>query len=109
VIILWALIGALVGVANAWTLWWTVGRLRPDEPGNALWLVLGGMGVRLAIVTALLIVGLKSGAARGLIAFGGLWLARSTAVMCVQANGVPWPVAWASGYKEGPQEGCGSR
>lgn len=84
---LWVLAGAVVGTVNALTRWWTVTRLQTEMPSSALALTLGGMGMRLIIVAALLIKGLERGIIPGLLAFGGLWVARSAAVIWVQTAG----------------------
>lgn len=85
---LWLLAGALVGVLNGLTRWWTVARLRAKMEGSPLGLTLGGMTVRLILVAALLTVGLQRGILPGLLAFAGLWLTRSATVIWAQAS--PW-------------------
>ncbi|MGD2144713.1 MAG: hypothetical protein PVF54_09580 [Anaerolineae bacterium] len=84
---LWLLAGGLVGVVNGLIRWCTVAPLRPGMRIGALSLVLSGMAVRLGLVVALLILGLKHGFVPGLLAFAGLWLARSAIVLWVAAPG----------------------
>ncbi len=95
---LWLLAGGLVSVLNTLTRWWIVARLRPDMRRSALLLTLSGMVVRLALVAALLIGGLKQGIVPGLLAFGGLWLTRLATVIWVQTSEFPWTYA----PKDGP-------
>ena len=75
-IALWLLAGGLVGIANGLTRWWTVSRLRREMRLSPLALVWGVLILRLALVAALLILGLRRGIIPGLLAFAGLWLAR---------------------------------
>jgi len=90
---LWLLAGGLVGALNGLTRWWTVARLRSDMEHGALLVTLGGMMLRLGLIAALLIGGLQRGIVPGLLAFGGLWLTRTLAVIWVQASGVLWTSA----------------
>jgi hypothetical protein len=76
VIALWLLAGGLIGMVNGLTRWWTVTRLRQEMRLRPLALVWGGLILRLAVVAALLIIGLRGGIISGLLAFAGLWLAR---------------------------------
>jgi hypothetical protein len=101
---LWLLAGALVGLLNSLAIWWTVARLRSDTHHSALLLTLGGMVLRLALIAALLIGGLKRGFIPGLLAFGGLWLTRTVVVVWIHASGVPWTCAAASGDRKGSAE-----
>jgi hypothetical protein len=78
---LWPVLGSLVGLANGLTRWWTVSRLGHQMPRRALALVWGGLILRLALVTALLIPGLRRSIVSGLLAFAGLWLARWATVI----------------------------
>jgi hypothetical protein len=73
---LWLLAGGLIGMVNGLTQWWTVSRLRPKMDLGPLTLVWGGLILRLGLVAALLILGLRQGIMPGLLAFAGLWLAR---------------------------------
>lgn len=94
---LWLLAGGLVGMVNSLTRQWAVARLQAEMQGSALSLILGGLALRLALVAVLLIAGLKHGIVPGLLAFGGLWLARSAAVIWIQASGPPWLSSSGSG------------
>jgi hypothetical protein len=76
VIALWLLAGGLLGIVNGLTQWWTVSRLRPRVRLAPLALVWGGLILRLALVAAVLTLGLRRGVIPGLLAFAGLWLAR---------------------------------
>jgi hypothetical protein len=84
---LWLLAGGVVGGLNSLNRWWTVARLRADMQISPLLLTLGGMALRLALVAALLIAGLRHGIVPGLLAFAGLWLARSATVVWVHTAG----------------------
>lgn len=75
-IALWLLAGGLIGMVNGLTRWWTVTHLRQEMRLRPLALVWGGLILRLALVAALLIVGLRGGIIPGLLAFAGLWFAR---------------------------------
>lgn len=85
---LWLAAGALVGVLNAFNRWWTVARTHHDREDRAVSMVLGGMMVRLLVVAALLIAALRVGIVPGLLAFGGMWLARWGALIWIHRNGV---------------------
>jgi hypothetical protein len=75
---------------------------------SALVLTLGGMALRLALVAALLISGLRRGIVPGLLAFGGLWLTRMVAVICFQACGALWTSTSAEGeYNRPPKPQTG--
>ncbi|MBS3783245.1 MAG: ATP synthase subunit I [Anaerolineae bacterium] len=78
---LWVLAGALVGVLNGLSRWWTVARLRAGMAGSPLKPTLGAMVARLALVAGLLIAALRNGILPGLLAFAGLWLTRSAAAI----------------------------
>ncbi len=84
---LWLLAGGVVGGLTSLTRWWTVARLRTDMEASPLLLTLGGMALRLTLVAALLIAGLTRGIRPGLLAFAGLWLARSATVIWVHTAG----------------------
>jgi hypothetical protein len=86
VIVFWLVVGGLVGLANDLTRRWSVSRLRQEMRPGALAVIWGGLVLRLGLVTALLIVGLKRGIVPGLLAFSGLWLARWGTVI--------WHGAW---------------
>jgi hypothetical protein len=98
----WLLVGGLVGLLNGLSRWWTVAQLPADMEGTPLLLTLGGMVLRLTLVAALLIAGLRQGILPGLLAFAGLWLARSGTVVWFQAAGVPWPCDAARGDSTDP-------
>lgn len=72
----WLLLGVLIGVANALMRWWTVSRLHQEMRLSALTWVWGGLILRLGLVAAMLILGLKRGILAALLAFTGLSLAR---------------------------------
>lgn len=86
--LVWPTAGALVGILNACTRWWTVAQAGYDRPSRVLPLALGGMIVRLVMVTALLTVALREGLFPGLLTFGGMWLARWGSVIWTHAKGV---------------------
>jgi hypothetical protein len=73
---MWPFAGGLVGIVNGLTRWTTISYLSTEAVTRSLVLVLGGMVVRLAFVTGLLIAGLKQGIDAGLLAFAGLWITR---------------------------------
>lgn len=77
----WLLAGGVVSGLNVLSLWWTVGRLRPEAPSEGVALVAGGMVGRWLLVTGLLVAALQRGIVSGLLAFAGLWLVR-TALVC---------------------------
>lgn len=94
-IALWLLAGSLTGILNSLTRWWTVHQLRAEMPGHPVLLILSGMTLRFVLVSALLIAGLKDGIVQGLLAFGGLWLARWAAVLWSHKAGPPQAPALA--------------
>ena len=73
---LWLLAGGAIGAWNVLTLWWTVGRMRPDAPLGAVTLALGGALLRWGCAGGLLILALQRGIVPGLLACAGLSLAR---------------------------------
>jgi len=73
---LWLFAGGAVGALNGLTLWWTVGRLRPDVSGRAVAWILGGALLRWGLIAGLLVAALQRGVLPGILAFAGLWLAR---------------------------------
>jgi hypothetical protein len=83
---IWLLMGGLVGVLNGLTRWWTVARLQAEMGNSAVVLTLGGLGIRLALVVALLIGGLRQGIVPGLLAFAGLWITRLANVIWLHAS-----------------------
>lgn len=83
---LWLLMGGLVGALNGLTRWWTVARLQAEMGSNALALTLGGLVIRLALVTVLLTGGLRQGIGPGLLAFTGLWVTRMVTVIWFHAS-----------------------
>ena len=84
----WLTAGALVGILNARARWWTVAHAGFTQADRALSLALGGMFIRLVLVTALLALALRDGLVPGLLAFGGMWLARWGSVVWIHARGV---------------------
>ncbi|MEA3345876.1 MAG: hypothetical protein U9Q78_06500 [Chloroflexota bacterium] len=76
----WLLIGLAIGLLNMLTLCWTVARLDPGAPSTAVALVLAGAILRWGLAAGLLIAALQRGIGPGLLAFAGLWLARSGVV-----------------------------
>jgi hypothetical protein len=87
----WLLAGLLLGALNALSLAWTVGRLQPQ---GAVWpalaLVWGGAVLRWSLAVLLLSLALRQGILPGLGAFGGLWLARSLAVLWFGTQEEAW-------------------
>ena len=73
---LWLLAGGAVGTLNGLTVSWAVARLRPTEPGRAVFFTVGGAMLRWSISAGLLIGALQRGIVPALLAFAGLWLAR---------------------------------
>ena len=83
---LWLVAGGLVGLLNSLTRWWTVARFQAEMGNSALLLTLGGLALRLALVTGLLIAGLRQGIVPGLLAFAGLWVSRLATVIWFHAG-----------------------
>ncbi len=75
-VVVWLVAGALVGWVSILTQVWLVARLCPRTPRQGLWLLLGGMLLRWALIAGLLSVALRQGIVAGLLAFAGLWMAR---------------------------------
>ncbi len=86
----WLLAGLLLGALNALSLAWTVGRLRPESAGAGLAMVWGGAALRWSLAVLLLSLALRQGILPGLGAFGGLWLARSLAVLWFGTQEEAW-------------------
>lgn len=72
----WLLTGSVVGAWHGVTLWWTVARLQPDAPRQAITWTLGGAILRWGLAAGLLITALQRGIMPGLLAFAGLCLVR---------------------------------
>jgi hypothetical protein len=83
--------GGVVGVVNTVTRWWTVARLRTGRESHALLATLGGLALRLALVSALLAVGFRHSVTSGLLCFAGLWLIRSAGLIYIHSHDVYWP------------------
>jgi hypothetical protein len=75
-IIVWMLVGGVVGAANSLMRWWTVSKLQSNMRPGPLTLLWGGLTLRMALVTGLLMLGLKQGIVPGLLAFAGLSVVR---------------------------------
>ena len=103
-IALWLLLGALTEGLNSFTRWWTVARIRADLQSNALTLTLGGMALRLALVAAVLIAALRQGILPGLLAFTGVWLSRSAAVIWFHTSGFSRFHSGADGHERATRE-----
>jgi len=73
---LWLFAGGSIGVLNGLSRRWTVARLRPDVPGQAVVWALGGAMLRWSLAAGLLVTALQRGVVPGLLAFAGLWLTR---------------------------------
>jgi hypothetical protein len=84
--VLWLFIGGAIGAIHVITMWWTVARLQPDAPHQALAWVLGGAALRWAITGGLLCIALRTGAGPGLLAVVGLWLGRWGTVRWLRLN-----------------------
>ena len=87
---LWLLAGLLVGVLNVATIAGTVGRLQHNDGGvhpplAALFTIMGGFALRLALSIFVLVVALRQSAAAGLLAFAGIWLGRWTVLLWTHA------------------------
>jgi hypothetical protein len=76
----WCLAGLAIGAFGGWTTWLTVNRLRPGASHSIVTWTLGGTFLRWILAAGLLAAALQHGAAAGLLAFSGLWLARWGAV-----------------------------
>lgn len=86
---LWPFAGGFVGVLNGLTRWRTVSRLSTNAVTRSLVMVLGGMFLRLSLVTGLLMAGLIRGIVPGLLAFVGIWITRWAIVILVSAQQGP--------------------
>jgi hypothetical protein len=85
---LWIVAGALIGLLNAAVRWWAVSHVGACAPERALLLAVGGMVVRLSLVASLLALAMSRGIVPGLLAFGGLWMARWATVLWINAHGI---------------------
>ncbi len=83
---MWLFAGGVVGVVNGVARWKTVSRLSTETMSRSLTLTVGGMLLRLGLVTGLLIAGLMQGIVPGLLAFAGLWITRWTIVLWFSAR-----------------------
>lgn len=90
-ILCWLLAGGAIGALNGASRRWTVARLRPEAPRDALGLVWGGLALRWGLVAALLIIALQRGVVAGLLAFVGLSLARWVMVIWFSFSPSPSP------------------
>jgi len=87
----WLMLGWLVGWLSIAFQVWSVNRVgaRSSAAGALMWL-LGGMVLRLGGIVVLFGLALQRGFTIGLMAFGGLWLARWIALFCIH-KGYVWP------------------
>lgn len=83
----WLLIGFLVGLVNIFSIVRNVARLNPATHRRALRMTTSGFLFRLALSAIVLTLALQFSAAAGLLAFLGLWLARWGAVFLTRSRG----------------------
>ena len=76
----WLAGGLLVGLLNALAMSVAVQRLDPSAPARGVQGLVWGAALRWLCLGLLLAVALRQGGLAGLLAFGGLWLARWAAV-----------------------------
>ena len=84
--LLWFLAGAVVGLVQVLALRWTVDSLRPDKPGNAMALVLGGTLLRAATVVVVLVIAIRQSLTLGLLAFAGFFVSRTLGVAILSSR-----------------------
>ncbi len=94
-IALWMLLGGLVGAVNGVTRWLAVARLSAGRRGHAVLLTVGGMAIRLGLVTGLLVAAFRQDVVAGLLAFLGLLVVRSAIVIWAHAHDWSWPSTFA--------------
>jgi hypothetical protein len=73
---MWLLGGCAAGSLAVTAIAWTVGRLRPGQPGQAVALALGGGLLRWVMVSGLLLAAWRHGTTSGILALAGFWLGR---------------------------------
>jgi hypothetical protein len=81
----WLFAGGAVGVLNALTIRWAVGRLRPAASRHVVLWVTGTAWLRWGLAAGVLVAALQRGIVPGLLAFVGLWLARWSVMYKCQA------------------------
>ena len=92
--IVWLLIGALVGIANVYSIARTVSRLRPDARLTAVLATFGGALMRYGLSAVVLSLALQQNAVYGILAFVGLLVARWVAVFLLNTGRLTW--GWSS-------------
>lgn len=93
-ILVWLVVGGAVAVLSGLSIRWTVERIEPEAPAQALAWVLGGAALRWGLIVLVLILALRQGILMGLTAFLGLWLGR-------------WAAAWYLSKSLKPSEPVG--
>ena len=84
--VFWLFAGGAVGVLNALTLRWAVGRLHPAASRHVVLWVTGSAWLRWGLAAGVLIAALQYGIMPALLAFVGLWLARWSVVCNLSAE-----------------------
>jgi FtsH-binding integral membrane protein len=84
--ICWFLFGAVLSAVKVLTLLWTVNRIHPNAPYQAVVWAMGGAIMRWLLVTSLLLSALQQGIVSALFAFAGLWLARWGVIVWLERN-----------------------
>ena len=88
--VMWFILAFIIGVLNMLICWWTVGRVHCLYVRHAKQLVVGGMFLRWMFSACLIMAGFRQDLLHGLLAFGGLELARWTLVFGFARLNVSW-------------------
>lgn len=88
--IAWLLAGALVGIANVYSIARTVSRMRPDGRLYAVLVTVGGALMRFGLAVVVLSLALQQSALSGILAFVGLLVARWIAVYLLNTGRLAW-------------------
>jgi hypothetical protein len=86
----WLFVGALVGLANVYSIALTVVRIRPNARVRAVLTTVGGALLRYGVVAVVLSLALQRSALSGISAFVGLFVVRWIAVYLMNTGRLMW-------------------
>jgi len=86
----WFLAGALVGLANVYTIARTVSRIRPEARRSALMVTVGSALLRFVFAAVVLSIALQQSAFAGILVFVGMLTARWSAVYLLTTGRLAW-------------------
>jgi len=86
----WFFTGALVGLANVYTIARTVSRIRPEARLSAVIATVGAGLLRFVFAAVVLSLALQQNVSSGILAFGGMLMARWSVVYLINTERLAW-------------------